>query len=60
MLASTMSRVLGLLVAASSLALCAPLERPVTVLEADNALEERNPAVAMGNYALTLNALDCS
>jgi hypothetical protein len=47
MAATTLFRFLGLLLVASSLALCTPLERPV--FAADNVLEERNPAIVRGN-----------
>jgi hypothetical protein len=47
MAATVLFRFLSLLVIASSLALCAPLERPV--LAAGNSLEERNPLLVRGN-----------
>lgn len=47
MAATFVFRFLSLLVIASSLALCAPLERPV--FAAENSLEERNPVVIRGN-----------
>ena len=47
MAATTLFRFLGLLLVASSLALCTPLER--RVFAADNVLEERNSAIVRGN-----------